>query len=71
MLSKGSLEMIAWCAAGCPLPGEQPKPDQPKAPVRIERARDATDDAVDIPDDCAGALIDPDSGGMFLAWGRT
>jgi hypothetical protein len=65
MLSKGALEMIAWCAAGCPLPGDEPKQDG--TPVRVDPVPDAADDA-DYPADCTGALIDPD-GGAFLPWG--
>jgi hypothetical protein len=65
MLSNGSLEMIAWCAAGCPLPGEQPKHDKL---VKIDHERGVANDPASLPDDCIGSLIDPD-GGVYLPWG--
>jgi hypothetical protein len=64
MLSKGALEMIAWCAAGCPLPSDERKPE----PVRDDPVPDAPNDPAIIPADCIGALIDPD-GGRYLPWG--
>ncbi|CAN0624347.1 protein of unknown function [Burkholderia multivorans] len=46
MLSKGAQEMMAWCAAGCPLPDDAPKPSKP-----AKRPPDAANDLRDIPAD--------------------
>jgi hypothetical protein len=69
MLSKGSLEMIAWCKAGCPLPGDAPRQaERDDKPVKIDRERDAANDPELVSADCVGALHDPD-GGLYLPWG--
>ena len=60
MLSKGARDMIAWCAAGCPLPGEAARAD----------FGHSLDDEADgsFADDCIGALVHPESRAAYLPW---